>query len=205
MIGSAAEYGEVPLDRQPVDETFLGNPQGAYGKAKAAVAGLAAHAANEDGLHVVVARPFNIVGPGIPSSLVVGAIVDRLRRALAGPPPRITRIGKTTSIRDFVAVDDVVEGLILASERGTPGAAYNLCTGVGRSVADVLNGLILLTGEEIKVETDLSLIRDAETDALVGSWRKAQLELDWSPRVPFDVSVRETWEASASTFADSSL
>lgn len=203
LVGSAAEYGEVPLDRQPVEETFVGNPQGVYGKAKAAVAALASHAAAEDGLHVVVARPFNIIGPGVPSSLVVGAIVDRLRRTLAGPPPRSARIGKTTSIRDFVAVEDVVEGLILASERGKPGAAYNLCTGVGRSVAEVLAKLILLTREGIEVENDSSLVREMETNVLVGSWRKSQLELDWSPHVQFDVSLRATWEASASEFANS--
>jgi GDP-4-dehydro-6-deoxy-D-mannose reductase len=204
LIGSAAEYGEVPSDRQPVDETFIGRPRGLYGSAKAAVAALVSRAATEDGVNAVVARPFNIIGPGIPSSLVVGAIVDRLRRALAGPAPRVISIGKTTSIRDFVAVEDVVDGLILVGERGAPGAAYNLCTGIGRSIADVLTSLIALTGEEIRVESDPSLIRDWETDALVGSWRKAQLELGWSPRILFDLSVRETWEASASTFAGSS-
>jgi GDP-4-dehydro-6-deoxy-D-mannose reductase len=201
LIGSAAEYGDVPLDRQPVDETFIGNPKGPYGSAKAAVSALAAVEAT---VNVMVARPFNIIGAGIPTSLVVGAIVDRLRRALASPPPRIISIGKTTSIRDFVAVEDVVAGLIAVGERGAPGAAYNLCTGVGRSVADVLAMLIALTGEDIRVESDPSLVRDKETDALVGSWRKANLELGWSPRVPFDVSVRESWEASAATFAGSS-
>ena len=204
LIGSAAEYGEVPLDRQPVDETFAGKPKGPYGSAKAAVAALASHAALEDGVKVMVARPFNIIGPGIPSSLVVGAIVDRLRRALSAPGPRVISIGKTTSIRDFVAVEDVVDGLIRVAERGGPGAAYNLCTGVGTTIADVLARLVSLAGEAISVESDPSLIRDRETDALVGSWRKAQLELGWSPRVSFDVSLRETWEASAATFAGSS-
>ncbi len=55
LIGSAAEYGDVPLDSQPVDETFLGSPQTPYGRAKAAVAALAARAAG-DRLHVLVAR-----------------------------------------------------------------------------------------------------------------------------------------------------
>ncbi len=201
LIGSAAEYGDVPLDSQPVDETFVGNPQSPYGRAKAAVTALATRAAS-DGLDVLVARPFNIIGPGVPNTLVVGAVVDRLRRAIAGPPPRAIRMGTTTAIRDFVAVQDVVDGLILAAERGNPGAAYNLCTGVGRSIADVLHQLLSLTGQEIKVEGDSSLVRDRETSVLVGSWHKAERELAWSPRVPFDLSLRETWDASASRFAD---
>jgi len=201
LMGSAAEYGDVPLDRQPVDETQALNPRGPYGRAKAAVTALAMRAVRDEGMHVLIARPFNIVGPGIPESLVVGAIVDRLRRAIAGLPPRTIRVGTIASIRDFVAVEDVVDGLILASERGTPGAAYNLCTGVGTSVADVLNRLISLTGHDIDVESDRSLVREVEASVLVGSWRKAQLELDWSPRVALDVSLRKTWEASASRFA----
>jgi len=205
LIGSAAEYGDVPMGWQPVDETFVGTPWGPYGRAKAAVTELASQAASEDGMHVVVARPFNIIGPGVPDSLVVGGLVDRLRRAIAGPPPRAIRVGTTTSIRDFIAVEDVVDGLILASERGKPGSAYNLCTGIGRSISDVLHKLLSLTGEDIDVESDPSLVRAGEANVLVGSWRKAERELDWSPRVPFDVSVRETWEASASRFVDSSL
>jgi GDP-4-dehydro-6-deoxy-D-mannose reductase len=204
LIGSAAEYGDVPLDSQPVDESFVGSPQTPYGRAKAAVAAIAAQAAS-DRLHVLVARPFNIIGPGVPDSLVVGAIVERLRRAIAGPAPRAIRMGTTTSIRDFVAVQDVADGLILAAERGKPGAAYNLCTGVGRSIADVVRKLIELTGQEIEWEGDSSLVRECETYALVGSWQKAQRELAWSPRVPFDFSLRETWDASASRFADATL
>jgi GDP-4-dehydro-6-deoxy-D-mannose reductase len=110
-------------------------------------------------------------------------------------------MGTTTSIRDFVAVQDVVDGMILADEHGKPGAAYNLCTGVGRSIAVVVKKLIELTGQEIEVEGDSSLVRDRETNALVGSWQKARRELAWSPRVSFDSSMRETWNASASRFA----
>jgi GDP-D-mannose dehydratase len=61
--------------------------------------------------------------------------------------------------------------------------------------------LIELTGQEIEVEGDSSLVRDRETSALVGSWKKAQRDLEWSPRVSFDSSMRETWDASASRFA----
>ncbi|HVF39135.1 MAG TPA: NAD-dependent epimerase/dehydratase family protein [Gemmatimonadaceae bacterium] len=198
LIGSAAEYGEVPLEHQPVDETFPGSPQGVYGKVKAELSGLALRMAKEYGLHVVVSRPFNITGPGIPSSLVIGAVIDRLRRALAAPPPRVIRIGKTTSIRDFIAVQDVAEGLALASEFGEPGEAYNLCTGVGTSVGTVLTKLISLTGEHIEVEIEPGLVREMETDALVGSWAKAHTKLGWSPRLSLDESLRETWELTPS-------
>ena len=79
LVGSAAEYGAVPSDEQPVSESWHGSPAFAYGRAKQQVTvhGQAAAAA---GMRVIVARPFNVVGAGVPPTLVVGALVQRLRR-----------------------------------------------------------------------------------------------------------------------------
>ena len=200
LVGSAAEYGDVPRAQQPVDESFVGRPRGAYGVAKAAVSAVATRAA-ADGVSVVVGRPFNIIGAGIPSTLVVGALVERIRETMASRPPHRVRVGTTSSVRDFVAVEDVVDGLIRAGQRGTPGQAYNLCTGVGHSVAEVLDMLIALSGERIEVERDPALIRDAEVSVLTGSWEKAKRELDWTPKIALNDCVRDTWSSSASTLA----
>jgi nucleoside-diphosphate-sugar epimerase len=197
LLGSAAEYGAVPAHLQPVRESYAGMPLGAYGKAKSKVTTLASEAAANPGLPVVVARPFNIVGAGIPTSLMVGAVVDRVREAIAGRPPRVIRIGSTTAIRDFVAVEDVVDGLIRLSERGRPGEAYNLCSGVGVSVADVVDRVIALAGERIDIKRDLELVRTGEVSALVGNWEKAGTELGWSPTTSLDASLSAAWEAAA--------
>jgi len=196
LVGSAAEYGVVPLDQQPVRETFKGTPESAYGRAKAEVAALASRAASE-GLHVTLARPFNLVGAGIPRTLMIGAVASRLRSALAGPAPRAIRVGNMSGVRDFVAVEDVVDGLICVSKRGRPGEAYNLCSGIGRSVAEVIQSLISLTRETIELTVDAGLIRPGEVDAVVGSWEKARTELGWAPVRLFEDSLRSTWDSTA--------
>jgi GDP-4-dehydro-6-deoxy-D-mannose reductase len=196
LLGSSAEYGTVPPHLQPVRESYVGTPQGTYGKAKFQVAALASDASISPCLHVVVARPFNIIGAGIPASLMVGAVVDRVREAIAGSPPRAIRIGSTSAVRDFVAVEDVVDGLIRLSEHGRAGEAYNLCSGVGVSVAEVVDRLIALSGERIELKRDSTLVRSGEVSALVGSWEKAATDLGWSPTTSLDASLSAAWEAA---------
>jgi GDP-4-dehydro-6-deoxy-D-mannose reductase len=196
LLGSAAEYGEVPIDQQPVRESFQGHAVTAYGRAKAKVSALAFEAAVTHGTEVVVARPFNVVGAGISAGLMVGAVIERLRKALADPPPRRLRVGRTTAVRDFVSVTDVARGLSLAAERGVPGEAYNFCSGVGHSVAYVLQRLIALAGTSVDIEVDSTLMRHGDVDSLIGSWDKAALELGWAPQVPLEDSLVAAWNAA---------
>ena len=197
LIGSAAEYGRVPADQQPVTEEFHGTPVSDYGRAKHAASVLASLAAKEWGAHVVVVRPFNAVGPGVAETLVTGAIIRRLRDALASPAPRSIRMGTVSSVRDFVAVEDVAEGILAAAERGRPGEAYNLCSGEGHRVSEVLERLLEFAGGAIAVEFDGGLMKTGEVDALVGSAAKAQRELGWRASTPLESSLRAAWDATA--------
>ncbi|MEO7503180.1 MAG: NAD-dependent epimerase/dehydratase family protein [Gemmatimonadaceae bacterium] len=196
LVGSAAEYGAVPLDQQPVTETFIGAPQTAYGRAKSAVSRLAVRAAAE-GMDVKLARPFNLVGPGVPTTLMIGGVAARLRAALAGAPPRTIRVGNLNGVRDYVSVEDVADGLVRVSRRGRSGEAYNLCSGVGRRIGDIIASMISLTGETILLDADAGLARAGEVDALVGSWDKARTELGWAPLRSFDEGLLSTWTATA--------
>lgn len=197
LVGSAAEYGAVPPDEQPVSESWQGSPAFAYGRAKQQVTahGQAAAAA---GMRVVVARPFNVVGAGVPPTLVVGALVQRLRDALAGPAPRQVIVGEMASVRDFVDARDVGAGLVVLARHGVSGEAYNLCTGRGHVIADVVERLVSLAGGGIRVEQVEGLGRVGEVSALVGSPAKAS-GLGWRATHSLDASLGAAWAASESS------
>ena len=196
LLGSAAEDGVVPPERQPVGETEVGGEAGTYGRAKREVFALARTAA-EIGLHVTMVRPFNVIGPGMPGSLVAGALIARLRASLRSDPPGKITIGRTTAIRDFVSVADVVEGILAAEEHGTPGEAYNLCTAVGHSIAEVLEALLAQAGRAIPVEVDPALLREDDVDRMIGDWSRARTVLGWHPSRTFEETLAEAWRATA--------
>lgn len=198
VVGSAAEYGVVPEADQPVAETFRGVPTTSYGRAKQQVTALALAAVKDYGQHVTVARPFNVLGPGVPDGLVAGAIVSRLRAAMAGPAPRSIRIGRTSAMRDFVAVEDVAEGLVRLGGAARPGHCYNLCSGQGHTIAEVLERLLAEVREPISVDCDETLLRTGDPDRIVGSRAKAERELGWRPAITFEDSLHAAWEASGS-------
>lgn len=194
LVGSAAEYGVVPADAQPVDESWRGAPTSGYGRAKAAVTAIGFRAAR-DGMRVTIARPFNPVGRGIPPHLVVGAVVMRMRAALAGPGPRRVAIGRTDSVRDFVDAGDVGRGLIVVARRGVAGSVYNLCTGAGHTVQDVIDQLRDMAGGSIEFVPDDSLVRAGDVSRLVGSPAQAAA-LGWRPERSLHESLRDAWDGS---------
>ena len=198
LMGSAAEYGAVPPSAQPVREGYEGTPTGTYGRVKQQVSALAVDAARR-GQPVMLARPFNVIGPGIPDSLVAGAIVHRLRAALRSQPPYAITIGRTSAVRDFVAVEDVVDGLTRIAERGRPGEAYNLCSGEGHAISEVLDRLLAAAAVSVRVDRDEGLMRGGDVDVIVGSRAKAEADLGWVPRVSFDESLVAAWRAAASS------
>ena len=148
-------------------------------------------------MNVAVARPFNALGAGVPDSLVAGAFIGRLRAALAGAPPREMRVGRLASVRDFIAAEDVAEGLALIAERARAGEAYNLCSGEPHAISELLDRLLEFAGEPMQVQHDGSLVRRGEVDALIGSREKAGRELGWSPAIAFEASLRAAWDATA--------
>lgn len=98
-------------------------------------------AANRDGaFETVVVRPRFVWGAG--DTTLLPTLVEQAR---AG---RLAWIGGGRHLTSTTHVDNTVEGLVLAAERGRPGAAYFVTDGSPRSFRDVVSGLLRTQGVE---------------------------------------------------------
>jgi len=193
LVGSAAEYG--PDAALPVGEDSPCRPRGAYALSKHAATLAGLDYARRFGMHVVVARPFNVVGAGMPTSMVLGAVLARVVAALHEQRPLVVRVGNVETARDFVAVEDVVDAYVELIRSAGAGEVFNLCSGAPRRVGDVIAEMLAHAPRPVALETDASLMRADDVPSFYGNADKAR-RLGFRLRVPLWESLRRAWVAA---------
>jgi GDP-4-dehydro-6-deoxy-D-mannose reductase len=201
LIGSAAEYGIWPASHMPLSEDHECKPVGAYGLSKYAMT-LAAQDYARAGTKVVVARPFNLIGAGMPANLVAGAIAQRIKTALANGDSTIT-VGNMATERDFVAVGDAVDAYVKLLRTGAWGQVFNICSGQASSIQSVLETLLSFAPRPIEVVEDESLKRPNDPPSVVGDATKARRTFGFNPRVPLYDSLLAAWNHSSESVSAS--
>lgn len=169
LIGSAAEYGIVPPQAQPVQETHQCAPRTDYAVAKYAQT-LLGNAAARNGLRVLVARLFNPVGVGMPTRLALPSFA----RQIVGPNAKsVLRVGDLSAQRDFLDINEMARLLLyLAAMAQWPWLVVNICSGHVYRISDLLDGLIAASGMQVRVEIDPTLMRPGDMPVLAGSTRR---------------------------------
>lgn len=185
VVGSADEYGAISEADLPVREDTPLRPATPYGASKVAAEYLGLQAFLGDGIQVIRVRAFNHTGPGQSPRFVVPAIARRIAEAERGGGGDVG-IGALEPVRDFSDVRDVVRAYRLLVERGEAGDVYNVCSGAGHSVREVVERLTALAGAEIRPVIDPALVRPLEVPSLVGDNMKLRTATGWEPEYSFD-------------------
>jgi len=178
VVSSAAVYGPSPSVPTAEEEPL--NPVTHYAWSKVLAEQAVRAFAGADGVRVCIARPFNLVGAGEPKGSVVSDVIEQIE---AGAD--VIRVRETVSIRDYVDVSDAGEALLVLSERGAPGEAYNVCSGVGVSVAEIVQTILHARGSGAEIETSVSGVPGTVS---TGSREKMRM-LGWGPRASLPESV----------------
>jgi GDP-4-dehydro-6-deoxy-D-mannose reductase len=194
LVGSAAEYGLVDPSCLPVTEAAPCQPLTPYGASKLAATRAGLDATHASGLMVVVARPFNVIGRGTPRALVVGAVIERMCTALRPGGEGIVKAGCLDSIRDFIDVEDVVDGYLKLIRADHWGEIFHICSGRGQSIRSVVSILLSFAPHPLRLQVDPELARHSGPQVVIGSGEKAKELIAFVPTKPLEQSLREAWD-----------
>lgn len=163
LASSANIYGNS-IDN-PIIETTAAAPANDYAVSKLAMEYMASLWAQR--LPIVVARPFNYTGVGQSPQFLIPKIVDHFRRGA-----REIELGNIDVERDFSDVRDIARMYRALVEDAPIGQVFNLCSGVGHSLAYVLDTTGDIAGYRIAVKVNPALVRSSDLKRLVGLPRR---------------------------------
>lgn len=187
VIASSAEiYGVVPEEEQPIGEDRPVEPRSPYALTKAAAERLAFLRG------AVVARSFNLVGPGQSTRFALPSFAAQLAAIARGEQEPVLHVGNLTARRDFLHVDDGVAAFRLLAEKGARGGIYNIASGQAFSIQEVLDRLMAISGVRARVEPDPERMRPVDLPLLLGAARPLRA-LGWEPRRTLDDALSELW------------
>jgi GDP-4-dehydro-6-deoxy-D-mannose reductase len=183
-IGSAAEYAEGA--KNPISEEARCGGTSAYGNSKLAQSMICLRLAASLGLNALVARPFNLIGPGLSTNLVVGSLLRQFASAA-----RSIQVGHTHTARDFIDVRDAVRAYWLLALDGQIGEIYNVSSENAVRIADLLTILCQITGNAPCIETDDDRRRPEDPLLVVGDSTKLRRATAWHREIDLEWSLRD--------------
>jgi GDP-4-dehydro-6-deoxy-D-mannose reductase len=202
VIGSAEEYGPVGPEEMPIREETPLRPASPYAVSKVAQGALALLYGPAGGLRVVLTRTFHHTGPGRGEAFAESSFARQLAEIEAGRRPPVLKVGNLDAVRDFADVRDVVRAYWMLLEKGEGGVAYNVCSGRGRRIRDLLDVLLAASGTRVEVRVDPERLRPADVPAQVGDPSRLRAATGWEPRIPLERTLRDLlddWRSRVAT------
>lgn len=190
-VGSGEAYGESSRHGRPLTEEEPLQPVTPYGSSKAAAEQLGCRYGRERGLDIVRVRPFPHTGPRHATQFVFPNFARQLAEIRAGLRPPALEVGDLQVRRDLLDVRDVVAAYVLALERGERGAVYNVCSGHGWLLREVLDLLIAAAGLQVDVAVRRERLRRQDLESLVGDPSAFEARTGWRPAIPLPRTLQD--------------
>lgn len=188
--GSAAVYKPAT---EPLSEEAPVGPQSPYAVSKLAQEQLAVQAAAE-GQQVIVTRSFNHVGPRQGPSFAAASFARQIALIEAGEMEPVIRTGNLDALRDISDVRDTVRAYALLADHGEPGAVYNVSSGRGLAIGELLGLLCARARVQVEIRPDPSLMRPNDVPVVIGRNRRLVRATGWHPSIPLERTLDDLLE-----------
>lgn len=189
-IGSSEEYGNVMAEHLPLRESMQLQPVSPYAVARVSQEMLSKVFVDSYHLDIILTRSFNHIGPWQDERFVVPSFIRRILNIKdEGLSEGTIETGDTTIVRDFVDVRDVVNAYYMLLMDGTPGEIYNICSGTGIALADIINQVADIVGIKVHTKVNPEYVRPNDNRVVIGSHDKLTTELGWQPVIAWDQTL----------------
>ncbi len=200
VIGSAMEYDLTrdyeQFSAESIDETYPLGPVSPYAISKALQDFLGYSYAQSYDLEVVRVRPFNHIGERQSPEFVIPSFAQQLVAIERGEQEAL-QVGNLEAIRDFTDVKDMVKAYIILMEKGIAGQVYNVGSGHGHTIQQILELLVEMTQTEVKIIQDQSRLRPSDVPLAIANPAKIK-QLGWQPTIELKTTLKrilDYWRA----------
>ncbi|MFB0509942.1 MAG: GDP-mannose 4,6-dehydratase [bacterium] len=191
IAGSSEEYGLVLPNEIPIKETNSLRPLSPYGVSKVAQDLLGYQYFKSYKMNIVRTRAFNHTGPRRGEVFATSNFAKQIAEIEKGKREPVIYVGNLEAVRDFTDVRDVAVAYYLSLEKGEMGEVYNICSGNGHKIKEMLNLLLSLTKHKIEVKPDPKRMRPSDVELLIGDSTKFQQKTGWQPNIPFETTMND--------------
>jgi len=193
VAGSSEEYGRVAESDLPITENTPLHPLSPYAVSKVAQDYMAYQYWQSFRIRAIRTRAFNHEGPRRGEVFVVSNFCKQIAEIERERRPPVIQVGNLEAIRDFTDVRDIVRAYWLATERCAPGDVYNIASGVGHRIGDVLQQLLAMASRrDITVQQDPQRMRPSDVPVLIGDSAKFRQRTGWEPRIAFAQTLQDS-------------
>jgi GDP-4-dehydro-6-deoxy-D-mannose reductase len=189
-VSSSEVYGKVLPEENPVGEDRPEAPVHAYGLSKLLAEQVVRFYQRCQGISAVILRPFNHIGPRQSDQFVCPSFVKQLVWIESGRAEPVIHVGNLDPVRDFTDVRDMVKAYRLAAEHCKPGSLYNVASGEGVSIADLLNEILSMIDARVEVREDPDRVRKTEIPLLTGNASSFRQATGWQRRFELRDSLK---------------
>ena len=197
-IGSSEEYGNAASGKMPLKEGYPLNPVSPYAVARVSQEQLSKVYCDGYDLDVVMTRSFNHLGPGQKDIFVISSFAKQLVEIKKGiKKEKKLTTGDISIVRDFLDVRDVVDAYYRLFTDGAKGEVYNICSGNGISLREVIDIMCGILDIQIDFETDSNLIRPNDNKIIIGTNEKLKAATGWVQKIKLKKSLEDIisyWE-----------
>lgn len=188
QISTSEVYGSAQYT--PMDENHPTAPYSTYAVSKLAADRATFTLHKENGIPVIVIRPFNTFGPRYTQPYIIPEIINQLLNGTSE-----LSLGNINATRDFTFVADTATALLkAATEKKAIGEIINIGSGTEIRIQDLVHKLAKIAGKKIKIKIDESRLRPYDVDRLVCNSTKAQKLLKWKPNISIDAGLKITYD-----------